>query len=95
MSGRKQVRDSDGEFYMTRWKWNERYYIGGKVKNQTKILEEMGWIESRIKVFTPESRRELFRINDKKLFEIYSKMKDKDYTEQESVDETMDGGTSE
>jgi len=62
MSRKKQVKES-GDFYMTKATW-EKYMLGGRIKEQTKLLEKMGWIKCCIKTYsTKPYKREHYSIN--------------------------------
>jgi len=62
MSRKKQVEQS-GDFYMSKATW-VKYMLGGKVKEQTKLLEKMGWLKTSIKTYsTKPYKREHFSIN--------------------------------
>lgn len=70
----KRVKQND-DFYMPKWKWR-KYMLGGKIQEQTKMLEKMGWIDCHIKTYsTKPFKREHYSINLDMLIWLYSCIK--------------------
>ena len=62
MERKKQVSES-GDFYMAKSEW-KKYMLGGKIQEQTKLLEKMKWISCTIKTYSTKPYKcEQYSIN--------------------------------